>query len=285
MGEQKALRRETMPVRKVLITGVYGLIGNVVYDRLCEQPDAYEVYGLARRRYPSDRVAAGKRIEIPDERFTLSDLSDLAVLEGAMSGIDTVVHMAADPNLEAGWESILASNLVGPRNVFEAARRCGVRRVIYASSVTVNWGTLTLERPYSLLYEKCYDELSPADLPIITKEVPPRPSSYYPASKVWGEALARVYADTHGMSMICLRIGGVQAEDRPPFEEWWARALWLSQRDVAQMVQCAIEAPDELRYDVFYVVSNNRWCCVDIDSARLALGYAPQDNAEEWLAK
>ena len=103
-----------MPIQKVLITGVYGLIGSVVYDRLVAQPDAYEVYGLARRRHPSDRVAPDKRIEIPDERFTLSDLSDMAVLEAALTGIDAVVHMAADPNLEAGWESILASNLIGP---------------------------------------------------------------------------------------------------------------------------------------------------------------------------
>jgi NAD+ dependent glucose-6-phosphate dehydrogenase len=274
-----------MPVQKVLITGVYGLIGSVVYDRLSAQPDAFEVYGLARRRQPSERVAVDKRIEIPDERFTLSDLSDLAVLEQAMQGIDVVVHMAADPNLEAGWESILASNLIGPRNVFEAARRCGVRRVIYASSVTVNWGTLLNEEPYSLIYEGRYDELSLADVPMVTVERPPRPTSYYPASKVWGEALARVYADNHGLSVICLRIGGVNAEDRPPFDEGWARSAWLSQRDVAQMVQRVIEAPDDLRYDVFYVVSNNTWRWVDIDSARLAVGYAPQDNAEEWVDK
>jgi NAD+ dependent glucose-6-phosphate dehydrogenase len=268
-----------------LITGVYGLIGSVIYDRLVAQPDAYQVYGLARRRHPSERVARDKRIAIPDERFVLSDLSDLAVLERAMQGIDVAVHMAADPRLEADWESILASNLVGPRNVFEAARRCGVQRVIYASSVTVNWGTLLYEEPYSLIHQGRYDELSPADVPVVTVERPPRPTSYYPASKVWGESLARVYADTHGLSMICLRIGGVNAEDRPPFEEGWARSAWLSQRDVGQMVQRAIEAPDDLRYGVFYVVSNNTWRWVDIDSARRVLGYAPQDNAEEWIGK
>ena len=85
--------------------------------------------------------------------------------------------------------------------------------------------------------------------------------------------------------MICLRIGGVEAEDRPPFEQGWARSAWLSQRDVAQMVERAIQAPEDLRYGVFYVVSNNTWRWVDIDSARLALGYAPQDNAEDWIGK
>jgi nucleoside-diphosphate-sugar epimerase len=271
-----------MPVRKVLVTGVYGLIGSVVYDRLSAQPEAYEVHGLARRRSPSDRVLPGKRIEVPVERFTQSDLSDLGVLEGAMEGIDTVVHMAADPRLEAGWESILASNIVGPRNVFEAARRCGVQRVIYASSLTVNWGTLMREEPFRLIFQGRYSELVPGDVPILTKKHPPRPVSYYPASKVWGEALARAYADTHGLSVLCLRIGAVNAEDRVP-AFGWGRSAWLSQRDVAQMVQLAIEAPDELRFDVFYVVSANKWRWVDIDYAREVLGYVPQDSAEDQI--
>jgi nucleoside-diphosphate-sugar epimerase len=201
-----------------------------------------------------------------------------------MAGIDTVVHMAADPRLEAPWESILASNLVGPRNVLEAARRCDVRRVIYASSLTVNWGTLMLEEPYSLIYEGRYDELSPTDVPILTKEDPPRPVSYYPASKVWGEALARVYADRYGLSVLCLRIGAVNAEDRVP-ALGWGRSAWLSQRDIAQMVQRAIEAPDALRFDVFYVVSGNKWRWVDIEHARETLGYEPQDRAEDQIGE
>jgi nucleoside-diphosphate-sugar epimerase len=265
-----------MAVTKVLVTGAYGLIGGIVYSHLQAHPEQYEAYALARRRYPSERFPTDRELYVPDARFTLSDLSDLDVLVGAMQGIDVIVHMAADPRLEAPWESILASNIIGARNVFEAARLAGVRRVVYASSLTYHWGYLVHEEPYNLIYEGRYDELPPDGVPRaqrVQRDWPPRPISYYPASKVWGEALARVYADTHGLSVICLRFGAVNAEDRPHADEW-ARSVWCSQRDAIQMVERAILAPAEMRFDVFYVVSDNKWCWVDVDQSREVLGYA-----------
>ena len=201
-----------------------------------------------------------------------------------MQGIDIVVHFAAEPNSDASWESVLASNVIGARNVFEAARLAGVRRVVYASSVTYNWGYLLHEAPYKLIYEGRYDELSPDDVPKIQYDWPPRPISDYPASKVWGEALARVYADTHGVSEICLRFGWVNAEDCPHTYPW-ARSVWCSQRDAIQAVERVILAPDEMRFDAFYVVSDNKWCWVDLDHGRQVLGYVPQDSAEERLGR
>jgi nucleoside-diphosphate-sugar epimerase len=269
-----------MAVKKVLITGVYGLIGGEVYLALKAQPERYEVYGLARRRVPSDRSSGDRNLNIPDERFVLSNLSDLDVLVDAMDEIDVVVHMAADPRIDAPWESVLHSNIEGTRNVFEAARICGVERVVFASSNTVSWGYAD-EEPYSLLFEGRYDELSPDDVPQVTHEWPVRPTAYYPASKVWGEALGRVYADRHGLSVICLRIGWVNDEDRPHTHDW-ARAGWCSKRDVVQLVELSIEAPPELRFDIFYGLSDNTWNWCDIDHAKEVLGYAPQDNAEAW---
>jgi len=268
-----------------LVTGAYGLIGGIVYSHLQARPEQYEAYALARRRYPSERFPMDRDLYVPDERFVLSDLSDLGVLQQAMQGIDVVVHMAADPRLDAPWESVLASNVIGARNVFEAARLAGVRRVVYASSVTCDWGYLVHEAPYKLIYEGRYDELPPDGVPRVQRvqrDWPPRPISYYPASKVWGEALARVYADTHGVSAICLRFGWVNAEDRPHTFKW-ARSVWCSQRDAIQAVVRAIHAPDEMRYDVFHVVSDNKWCWVDLDHGREALGYVPQDSADDRL--
>ena len=115
-----------MSAKKVVVTGVYGLIAGAVFRHLQQQGDAYDVYGLARRRHPSERAPEGVS-EIPDERFFLADLTDLTALERAMEGVDTVVQMAADPRPDASWESVLASNIVGVRNVFEAAHRCGVQ--------------------------------------------------------------------------------------------------------------------------------------------------------------
>ena len=198
-----------------------------------------------------------------------------------MKGVDTVVQMAAEPRDDADWESILASNIVGARNVFEAACDMGVRRVVFASSIMVSWGYQD-DDPYSLVFAGRYDELGD-DFQPVTHESPPRPTSLYPASKVWGETLGRYYSDRRDLSVICLRIGWVNGEDRPHTHEW-ARATWCSRRDMVQMAERSIEAPDDLRYDIFYALSDNRYNWVDIDHARQVLGYAPQDSAERELA-
>lgn len=270
-----------MSIKNVLITGVYGLIGGEVYLALQSQPDRYRVYGLARRRHPSERSSQSRKLEIPDARFILSDMSDLDTLVAAMRDIDVVVHLAADPRADAPWESVLHSNIIGTRNVFEAARICGVERVVYASSVMVSWGYFA-DEPYKSIFEGHYDALSPADIPKITHEWPTRPTDLYPASKVWGEALARVYADTRGLSVICLRIGWVNDEDAP-HTFGWARAVWCSKRDIVQLVERSIQAPADLRFDIFYGLSNNTWNWVDIEHATDVLGYAPQDNGDDKM--
>jgi len=270
-----------MSITKVLVTGVYGLIGGQVYLALEAQPERYQVYGLARRRHPSERVSQSRELNIPDDRFFLSDLSDLEIVVQAMRGIDIVVHMAADPRMDAPWESVLASNIIGTRNVFEAAHLAGIKRVVYASSTMVSWGYFN-DEPYSSIYRGDFDQISPKDIPQVTHEWPTRPSDYYPASKVWGEALGRVYADRHGLSVICLRIGWVNDEDYPHTYEW-AKAGWCSKRDIVQLVERSIQAPDDLRFDVFYGMSDNEWNWVDIDHAREVLGYSPQDSAEERM--
>ena len=261
-------------VKNVLVTGAYGLIGGIVYSHLQARPERYTAYAMARRRFRSERVGESRELIISDERFTLSDLSDLDILVQALRGIDVVVHLAAEPRADAPWESVLDSNVIGVRNVFEAARIAGVKRVVYASSVMVSWGYQT-EEPYRSIFQGRYDQLSPQDVTPVTHEWPTRPTSYYPASKVWGEALGRVYADVHGLSVICVRIGWVNDEDRPHTYEW-ARAGWCSQRDVVQMMERSIQAPDEVRFDIFYAMSNNKWNWVDIDHAREVLDTSPR---------
>ena len=105
------------------------------------------------------------------------------------------------------------------------------------------------------------------------------PSGIYGCTKVWAEALAHHYHDTTDMSMIGLRIGVVNAEDKPLQKRH--RAIWCSQRDVARMVRSCVEAPDELKHDVFFVVSNNRYSYRDMNHAREVLGFEPQDSAED----
>jgi NAD+ dependent glucose-6-phosphate dehydrogenase len=264
--------------RKVLITGAYGLVGNVVYGHLARDPEAYDVYGLARRRHPSDRVIKDRMHEIPEEKFFLVDLSDWEEMLRAVQGMDVVVHMAADPSGMSGWDSILESNVIGAYHVFEACRLAGVERVIFASSVQVNFGQ-RLKMPH----RAGIDEHAPLDIPPVTHQQPTRPPNLYAASKVWGEALAYVYAHRHEMSCICVRIGWVTAEDYPPMHKFiWSSTVWCSQRDIAQLVEHCICAPPSLRFDVFYGISDNRVRFADIEHAREVVGYAPQDRAEDY---
>src|SRR6267142_919089 len=112
----------------------------------------------------------------------------------------------------------------------------------------------------------------------LTHESPLRPSGLYGATKVWGEALGRHYSDAHRMSVICLRIGRVKAEDRPTTTR--DVAVWCSQRDIVRMIEACIEAPESVRFDVFYVVSNLRHGYRDVEHARKVLGWTPMDSAD-----
>jgi len=270
-----------MSPRKILVTGVYGLIAGAVYRHLSSLPDRYDVYGLARRRVPSDRTSAEGVPNIPEDHFHLADLADFSAVEAAAQGMDAIVHMAADPNAEAEWESLLHSNIIGSRNVFEAASVTEVPRVVYASTIMVSWG-YQREEPYKSVAEGRFDEVTPAHLQAVAREDPPRPTCMYAATKVWGEAVARYYADIRGMSVLCLRIGDVNAEDSPKTAE--RGPFWCSQRDIVQLVTRCVEAPEDLKFDVFYGVSDNRWRWVDIEHARHVLGFAPEDSAERALA-
>jgi NAD+ dependent glucose-6-phosphate dehydrogenase len=264
--------------RKVLITGAYGLVGNVVYGHLAQDPEAYDVYGTARRRHPSERVNRAQMHEIPEDKFFLVDLTDREGMQRAVRGMDAVVHMAADPSGEDGWNSILNSNITGAYDLFEACHLAGVKRIIFASSVQVNFGF-----ELGMSHRAGLDRRASPDILPVTHQQVTRPANLYAASKVWGEALAYVYAHRHEMSCICVRIGWVTAEDRPPVHEFpWASRVWCSQRDIAQLVERCICAPPSLRFDVFYGISDNRVRFADIEHAREVVGYAPQDRAEDY---
>jgi nucleoside-diphosphate-sugar epimerase len=250
-----------MAALRVLVTGMSGLIGGAVRKRLEAR---YALSALNRR--PLEGVPCHQ-----------ADIADPDAIRPAFRDIDVVVHLAAIAQGGAPWNEILARNIVGTYNVFEAARQAGVKRVVYASSgATVS--NYEREPPLDSLVAGRYDEVSA--WPRLTHDTPVRPSGLYGCSKVWGEALARHFSDAHGMSMICLRIGAVNREDRPTAPRQFS--VWCSQRDVAQMVERAVAAPEHVRFDIVYVVSDNKWSYRDLDHARAVLGYEPQDRAEDY---
>ena len=244
----------------VLVTGLSGLIGSALRRHL--DGDIYELRGLNRRAVPG----------VPCHQ---ADIADLAAIEPAFAGVDVVVHLAAAVG-SPPFETVVRDNIVGAYNVFEASRRAGVRRVVFASSGAVVSGC-EREPIFAALAAGRYDEVT--SVPMLTHESPLHPSGIYGASKVWGEALGRHYADAHGLSVLCVRIGRVTREDRPQSPREFT--VWCSQRDIARFLERCIAAPPSVRFDTFFATSSNRWGYRDLTHARDVLGWEPLDRAED----
>jgi len=231
-------------MERILITGAAGQIGEALRKGLGGSYSLVRLLDIA----PLGNAEDG-------EEIVAADIGDIAALEKAMTGIGAVVHLAG-ASQEAEWEKVLPLNIAGCYNVFEAARRQGVKRVVFASSNHAI-GFHRRER-------------------FIDNTVAPRPDSRYGVSKVFGEALGRLYADKHDISVACLRIGTFRRADRPTT----ARELltWISHRDMAQLVRCCIDHPN-YHFVIVYGVSNNlrsRWDNTNVKF----LGYRPEDDSE-----
>ena len=249
-------------MKKVLITGMSGLIGGALSGRL-ESAGGYELAALNRSR-------------VEGVHSFQADIADLDAIRPAFEGQDVVVHLSAHLG-DDSWEGNLSTNVIGTYNVYEAARLAGVKRVVFGSSgMTIrSWAR---QEPYKAIAEGRYDDV-PKEFPRLTGEQV-RPEGIYGAAKVWGEAIGRHFSDAHGLSVLCVRIGRVPKDDRP--HDSHERAIWLSHRDVAQMLQRCINASDDLKYDIFMCASNNRWGYRDLDHPRRVLGYVPEDSADDF---
>jgi uronate dehydrogenase len=190
------------------------------------------------------------------EEVVLGDLTDPDAVRRACEAVDVIVHFGGIAD-ESSFSEILSVNIEGTYNLFEAARQAGVRRVVFASSNHVTG-------------------FYPSDT-VIGVDAPPRPDSYYGVSKVFGEALGRLYHDKWGLEVVSLRIGIF----RPVPTDVRQLALWLSPRDGAELVRCAVTAPDIGYLTVLGVSANARSYWDDGESARL-LGFRPQDDAESY---
>jgi nucleoside-diphosphate-sugar epimerase len=246
---------------RVLVTGMSGLIGRALRKQL-------------EGRFDLRALNRGAVEGVPCHR---ADIANLEAIAPAFEGVDTVVHLAADatsPN--PPWDSILNNNVTGTYNVYEAARRAKVKRVVFASSGATIAGVEN-EAPYKDLAAGRYDGLT--SWPMVTHLSPVRPTALYGVSKVWGEALGRQYADVHGLSIICVRIGRVNSEDRPLAARDFS--VWCSQRDIVRLIEHCIDAPATLRYDIVFGTSRNRWGYRDLEHTRAVLGWEPMDAAED----
>jgi nucleoside-diphosphate-sugar epimerase len=254
--------------RRILLTGAEGLIGGVVRARL---GDRYEIRALTWRPAPFPSHVA--------------DVADLDAIRPAFDGVEAVVHMAGTPHVSSSWEDVLRSNIVGTRNVLEAAREGGVERVVLASSNHAV-GMYEIEAAPAIYADD--------DPRVVDERAEVRPDSDYGVGKVFAEAIGRMYADRFGMRVVCLRIGSVVADDDPTgpsvlataaWMPWLTdddrrarlRATWLSQRDCAELIRCSLEA--DVRFAVAYGVSDNPRRFWSLDGARDLLGFVPRDRA------
>ena len=263
-----------MAKQSILITGVYGLVGSCAYRHLIDKSDQYEVYGMDRSRQPSTRVHEDEVADVPDHHFFLSDMSDIGVLEQAFQGKDTVIHMAANPNDQAPWESTLKNNIEATYHMYEAAKRAGVRRVIYASSIQVSFGYFYNVEPYRSIHEGNYKGVPDSFKPITTSD-PPWPINFYGSSKVFGETLARVYSSMTDLSCICIRMGGVHSMDKVPKP---VLPNASTKNDMVRLIELCVRAPDNMKFEILYGLSNSDYRWVDLDHSANTVGYIPEDR-------
>lgn len=233
--------------RKVLITGAAGRIGSFI---TAQWVDRYDLV-LTDVRAPKETF------NFPFHQVNLSDFDAVRPL---LNGVDTVVHLGADPSMEATWDSLLPNNLIATYNVFESAHQAGARRVIFASSVNAVFGY-------------------PRDIQV-KLDMPIRPINLYGATKVWGEGVASSYASSTNLSCISLRFGWVVDRNSPEIlPDHRYLDIAFTYNDLALLIAGAIDAPDDLKLGVFHGISDNQWKRLDISESTRQLGYHPQDDA------
>ena len=251
----------------VLVTGLNGVVGQALR-------------GTLEKRYNLSALSRSGVSGLPIERNHRADIADFEKIKPAFDNADVVLNLAADggmssaSGMDAGWDSMLRNNIVGTYNVLQAAKESGVSRVILASSgATVNG--YELEEPYKTLVSP-----EPVDLPssweMVNEFSEPKPITLYGVTKLFGEDLGRYFALTSGMSVINLRISSCTAEDNAAPGR--AQANWSSYRDLQQLTVKCIEAPQNLKFDIFWATSDNTKLFRDNSHAKKVLGYAPQDG-------
>ena len=234
-----------MGKRHVLITGSAGRVASILRQHW---GDRYRL-----------RLADVRPVEDLDlhEEYVELDITDLEAFTAACEGIDTVLHLAADPSPQADfYQSLLSLNIIGGYNGFEAARRAGCQRIVFASSINAVLGYRGAEA--------------------VSWDVPVFPQNVYGATKCFGEALGRVYADQHGLSCISVRLGSPrfdQGGDWDPEKP----SNRISPRDTAQLFARCVDV-EEVDVAIVPGISRHKKGWQDVEDACRILGYEPQDG-------
>jgi uronate dehydrogenase len=242
------LNTPASPLRfhRLLLTGAGGNLGQELRPRLKAYCDVLRV---------SHRRDLGPAA--PGEEVQTASLEDPDQMLALLDGVDAVVHMGG-VSTEQPWAPILAGNIMGMVNLYEAARLKGVKRIVFASSNHVTG-----------FYRQ--DE-------VIDTRMPPKPDGFYGLSKAFGEDVAQMYWERWGIETVSIRIGSSTPEPK----DRRMLSTWLSLDDLERVVVAALTAPI-VRHTIVYGVSDNQSCWWDNTRAK-HLGYRPLDSSDVFRA-
>ena len=227
---------------RILMTGAAGGLGKAMRERLKSNCAVLRL---------SDRADLG--VPQAQEEIALADLADGSAVMAAMAEVNAVVHFGG-VSTEGPFGPILQGNIVGVYNLYEAARKQGCKRIVFASSNHVTG-----------FYKQSET---------ITADKPPRPDGLYGLSKAFGEDLSRMYFDRFGIETACVRIGSSFPEPR----DRRMLASWLSYDDLHRLITACLTTPT-LGHSIIFGMSNNAVTWWDNSQAR-HVGYVPQDSSD-----
>jgi uronate dehydrogenase len=232
---------------RILITGPGGRVGKYLVPLLREE--------FALRLMDKNPLQL-----VGDDEVIQADIQDLAAFKKACQGVKALLHLAAVSDEDDFMTKLLPANIVGAYNAYEAAREAGIKIIFASTAQTV------------LHYGKGH---------WVTPEMPVRPWTVYACTKVFAEALGRYYSDAHDLSVVCIRVCWFQNYDseqlrtRPDMMQ-----EWVSPRDLAQLVIKSVRT--DLKFALFFGVSNNPGRYWDISNAQAQVGYAPKDDSIQY---
>ena len=227
---------------KVVMTGAAGGVAGMIRPHLRSHLE---------RLVLSDRVEVGGLER--NESFVQADMTDLAAMERLLQGADGLIHLGGQ-SVEGPWQAVLDANIIGLYNVYEAARRQGCRRIVFATTNHV----VGFYRQHEVI-----DALAP-----------PKPDTLYGVSKAFGENLSRMYWDRYGIETVCLRIGSAMPEP----QNRRMLATWLSFDDLHRLISACLSTP-VLGHSIVFGMSDNAVTWWDNSRAK-HIGYVPQDSSD-----
>ena len=243
MSDPTATSIDARKLPRLLLTGAAGGLGKELRERLAPFADVIRLSDIA----PMAPVTG------PHEEVVVCDLSDKAAVDALVEGCDAIVHLGG-VSVERPFEEVLEGNIRGVFHVYEAARRHGAKRIVFASSNHV------------IGFYRQDEEIDAG--------VRKRPDGYYGLSKSFGEDMAQFYFDRYGIETVSIRIGS----SFPKPHNRRMMSTWLSYRDLTTLIEKSLFTPD-VKHTIVYGMSANRdvWW----DNAQAAhLGFVPQDTSE-----